>query len=195
MGQKAEDDVPFPEKWHTLDHLCGRIKILTKVINGVAVYVPLFIFSFKMLQPHKLVDAEKFNITYSDPSLLISTADKLRYYRYKKALRQRDVADYAGIDRSTYNSYEQEERDFYPIEPLRKIAEVLAVDMPDLLDDYNMFLYSGQGHQIRTLRKNAGLTQHLFGKLYGVSAGAVKRWESDRVQIFKSTWEKIFKTS
>ena len=193
MGQKAEDDVPFPEKWHTLDQLCGHIKILTKVINGVAVYVPLFIFSFKMLQPHKLVDAEKFNITYSDPSLLVSTADKLRYYRYKKALRQRDVADYAGIDRSTYNSYEQDERDYYPIEPLSKIAEVLAVDMSDLLDDYNMFLYNGQGEKIKELRKSMKLTQFEFAKLHGVNRRTIEQWEHEKVQIFKSTWVKLFK--
>ena len=108
-------------------------------------------------------------------------------------LRQRDVADFAGIDRSIYNSYVQDERDYYPIDVLNRIATMLEVDMQDLFDDYNRFLYNGQGHQIRALRKNAGLTQHLFGKMYGVSAGAIKRWENDRVQIFKNTWEKIFK--
>jgi len=107
--------------------------------NGALRYAPLFIHSFNLFTPHKLVDAEKFNITYSDPSQLISTADKLRYYRYKKALLQRDIADYAGIDRSTYNSYEHDGRDYYPLQTMQKIAEILEVDIMDLLDDYNMF--------------------------------------------------------
>ena len=167
--------------------------MMVRNTNGVVDYAPLYVHSFDLLQPHKLVDAAKFNITCPDPSQLTLTADKLRYYRYKKALRQRDVADYAGIDRSTYNSYEQDERDYYPIEILKKIAEVLEVDVEELLDDYNRFLYDGQGRQIRAMRKSMGLTQHQFGKRYGVSAGAVKRWEGNRVQIFKSTWEKLFK--
>ena len=107
--------------------------------NGVTRYAPLYVHSFDFFHPHKLVDAEKFSITYSDPSQLISTADKLRYYRYKKALLQRDIADYAGIDRSTYNRYEHDGRDYYPLQTMQKIAEILEVDIMDLLDDYKMF--------------------------------------------------------
>jgi len=161
--------------------------------HGVVNYAPLYIHSFNLFQPHKLVDAEKFNITYSDPSQLITTADKLRYYHYKKALLQRDIADYAGIDRSTYNSYEHDERDYYPLEHLTKITEILDVNIEDLLDDYNMFLYQGQGRQIKELRKSMKLTQYEFGKLHGVNRRTIERWENEKVQIFKSTWEKLFK--
>ncbi|MFQ9196536.1 MAG: helix-turn-helix domain-containing protein [[Clostridium] leptum] len=41
------------------------------------------------------------------------------------------------------------------------------------------------------MRKSMGLTQYQFGKLYGVSAGAVKRWESGKVRVTKGTWERI----
>ncbi len=104
---------------------------------------------------------------------------------------QSEVADYAGINTSTYLSYESGDRDYYPIDKMKRIANLLDVDILELLDDYNRFLYDGQGKQIRKLRKSMGLTQYQFGKRMGVSAGAVKRWESDRVVIFKSTWEKI----
>jgi len=184
--------VPFSEKWRLLSHFGGRLKIMVRYDNGVLRYAPLYVHSFNLLQPHKLVDAEKFNITYSDPSQLISTADKLRYYRYKKALLQRDIADYAGIDRSTYNSYEHDGRDHYPLQTMQKIAEILSVSLDDLLDEFNMFLYRGQGREIKALRQSMGLSQHDFGKLHGVERRTVERWETERVQIFKGTWEKLF---
>ena len=185
--------VPFSEKWRLVHHFSRRLKIMVRYANGALRYAPLYVHSFNLFQPHKLVDAEKFNITYSDPSQLISTADKLRYYRYKKALLQRDIADYASIDRSTYNSYEHEGRDYYPLTIMQKIAEILSVSVEDLLDDYNLFLYRGQGHKIRMLRHSLGLSQHDFGKLHGVERRTVERWETERVQIFKGTWEKLFK--
>ena len=68
-----------------------------------------------------LNDAEKFNIGHPNPEQLESTADKLRYYRYKKGLLQKDVAEYAGIERTTYTAYEANERDYYPVDVLVRI--------------------------------------------------------------------------
>ena len=98
---------------------------------------------------HYLVEAEKFNIRYSDPSQINNIPDKLRWYCYRCGLRQRDVADYAGIDRSTYSGYEEFVRDYYPIEKMLKIAELFAVPVTELLDEYNLFLYNDQGKQIK----------------------------------------------
>lgn len=106
-------------------------------------------------------------------------------------LLQREVAEYAGIDRTTYIHYESKEINSYPADKLEKLAELFGINIDDLLDDYNRFIYDGQGWQIRKLRKSMGLTQYQFGKLYGVSAGAVKRWESEKVRVTKGTWERI----
>lgn len=120
------------------------------------------------------------------------TADKLRYYRYKTSLLQREIAEYAGINESTYASYENGDRDYYPLDKLSKIAELLKVDVTLLLDDYNRFLFEGQGSQIRRLRKNLEMTQVEFGKRYSVHGGTVKKWESGKVRIYKDTWKKLF---
>lgn len=161
-------------------------------ITGIC-FAPLYIHSVKLLQPHTLVQAEKFNIIYNETNLPTTTADKLRYYRYQKGLLQRDVADFADIDRSTYNSYESSERDSFPLDKMALVAQLLEIDIADLLDEYNLFIYHGQGLQIRAKRKARGLTQFEFGKLYGVNKHTVTRWENDDVRIFKSTWEKLFK--
>ena len=156
------------------------------------IYSPLYVHSFRLLQPHTLVEAEKFNIACTDPSQLTTTADKLRYYRYQKALLQRDVAVSIGICLPTYRNYEHQNHYSYPIEHLQKISGIFNVDIEALLDDYNLFLYRGQGWQIKALRENMGLSQLEFAKLYGADSLKVKRWETDEVQILKSTWEKLF---
>lgn len=125
--------------------------------------------------------------------MLTTTADKLRYYRYKKSLLQREVAEYAGINKNTYIHYESLNHDYYPIDKLSRIAELLEVDITELLDEYNQFLYDGQGWQIRKIRKSMGLTQYQFGKRYDVSQGAVKRWESGKMRVSKKTWERLRK--
>ncbi|MBP2663609.1 MAG: helix-turn-helix domain protein [Firmicutes bacterium] len=161
-------------------------------LGGVK-YAPLYIHSFQLLQPRKLLEAERFNIKYSGPSEIATVSDKLRYYRHKKGLRQKDVAEKTGIHRATYCAYEQEDRKIpYPVDKLSKIAELFGVEITDLLDEYNLFLYNGQGWQIRALRQSLGLTKKEFGDLYGFHVYTVNKWENDTIQVLKSTWVKLF---
>ena len=102
---------------------------------------PLQILKFPVVLPHKFLDAEKFNLRFSDASEITEIADKLRWYRYQKGLRQRDAADYAGINRSTYIHYEEAGRDFYPKEHMEKLAELFEVPLENLLDDYKAALW------------------------------------------------------
>ena len=165
------------------------VRHLTQVVE----FAILIIRSFPLLQSHFQVEAEKLNLQYPDPSEIKNTADKLRWYRHRKSLLQKDVADYAGIDRSTYIHYEDASRDYYPVDKLEKIAQLLEVDIVDLMDDYNLFLYRGQGKQIQAKREALGMTVVQYAKYLGVPVTKLRRWESNQVQIFKSTWEKYFK--
>lgn len=97
-----------------------------------------------------------FNLQFSDFAEISETADKLRWLRYQKGLWQRDVADYAGIDRSTYVHYEEYGKDAYPLEHMERIAQLFEVPVDSLLDDYNLFLRNGQGEQIKAIKRNWG---------------------------------------
>lgn len=156
-------------------------------------YRSMFLLSFPLLAPHHLVEAEKFNIRFPNPSEITETADKLRWYRYRKALLQREVAEYAGIDRSTYIHYEEYGRDYNPLDKMEKIAEVLGVPVTELLDEYNLFLYNNQGRQIREMRRALGMTGSEYAARLGVPLGTLKNWERKRVRILKSTWGKLFR--
>ncbi len=74
----------------------------------------------------------------------------------------------------------------------QKAAEFFEIDVTSLLDDYNLFLYHNQGQQIKRLRKSLKLTQSEFAKYIGVPLGTLKKWEQNRVNIQKKTFEKLF---
>ena len=190
---EVENHEPFGAKWSMFCRLKVRSYVLVANVAGTLKVAPLQILKFPVVLPHKFLDAEKFNLRFSDASEITEIADKLRWYRYQKGLRQRDVADYAGIDRSTYIHYEEAGRDFYPKEHMEKLAELFEVPLEDLLDDYNLFLLRGQGAQIKAIRQRLGLTQKAYAAQLGVPLQKFKRWEQGSVQIFKSTWEKYFK--
>ena len=190
-----ENHEPFGAKWSMFCRLKVRSYVLAANAAGTLKVAPLQILKFPVVLPHKFLDAEKFNLRFSDASEITEIVDKLRWYRYQKGLRQRDAADYAGIDRSTYIHYEEAGRDFYPKEYMEKLAELFEVPLEDLLDDYNLFLLRGQGAQIKAIRQRLGLTQKVYAAQLGVPLQKFKRWEQGNVQIFKSTWEKYFKQS
>lgn len=187
------NQIRFHENWHPLIRLGNHMYIMScHCIRGVK-YAPLYIHSFQLLQPRKLLEAERFNIKYTSPAEIATVSDKLRYYRHKKGLRQKDVAEKTGIHIAAYCGYEQEDRKIpYPFDKLSKIAQLFSIEITDLLDEYNLFLYNGQGRQIRAFRQSLGLTKEEFAKLYGFHAYTVNKWENDTIQILKSTWVKLF---
>ncbi len=131
-----------------------------------------------------MTEKEKFNLQYPTPDMINCIADKLRYYRYAKGLHQSQVADYVGIDRTTYINYEAG-MDYYPIDMLSKAAHLFEISLIDLLDKYHKFLYEGQGRQIREIRKNTKLSQQKIAEKLGVNVSTVKRWENDTIRIRK----------
>lgn len=78
-------------------------------------------------------------------------------------------AYFAGLDRSTYSGYEKAGRDYYPIEKMEKIAELFSLPVTELLDEFNLFLYNGQGRQMKVTRRQKNMTQAEFARLLGVS--------------------------
>ena len=179
--------------WQSLGSPQEEMNIMVRQTDKGIAYAPLYVHSFQLVQPHFHVDAEKYNMAYSDLSEIESMADRLRWCRYRKGMLQREVADFLGIDRSTYMSYEENVRDLYPLENMEKLAELYSVPIMSLLDEYNMFLYRGQGKQIKALRKAYGMTQKQFAEMLEISRGTLKDWENDKAHMFKSSWERYFK--
>ena len=118
--------------------------------------------------------------------------DKLKYYRQKAGLTQKEVAYKLGIDRNTYSRYELPTRGRYPEEKLKALAELYGLPQNELSDGYNKFLKK-QGDKIREKRRDLGLTQKEFAKRVGTKLANLKRWERGEVAVSREMWEKFFK--
>lgn len=55
------------------------------------------------------------------------------------------MAKIMGVDRTTYSRYEENVLDAYPLDKLENAAKRFVIDITELLDEYNLFLYRGQG--------------------------------------------------
>lgn len=164
---------------------------MSRHANDVVTYAPFYIHSFRLIAAHKLVDAEKFNIRYTSPTQIDNTPDKLRWYRYQKGLLQKEVAATIGVDRSTYCGYEEGEHDYYPMPMMNKLAELFGVSVTSLLDEYNLFLYYGQGKQIKMMRELRQMTIREYAQHLGIYASNLKRWENDEMRITKKSWARL----
>ncbi len=181
------------ETWHPIFKISDSLTMMAKREFKNTVYALLYKHTFSFVSPHKLLEAETFNIKYKEPKDIPTIAEKLRYFRYKKALLQKDVAKQIGINQSTYISYESDNRDYYPIDTLKKISALYEVNIIELLDEYNLFLYIGQGLQLKKLRKQLGLTQKALADRLNIHTRTVRQWEKNRARMPKSTYVKIFK--
>ena len=159
--------------------------------RGRVTYAPLYVHSFQLLNNRHLTKAQAFLCENPTPNKLTTVSDKLKWYRYQNGLLQSEVAKVMGVDRTTYSRYEEDVLETYPLDKLSKAAELFQINVTSLLDDYNLFLYRGQGQQIKRLRKSLKLTQSEFAKYIGVSLGTLKKWEQNRVNIQKKTFEKL----
>lgn len=184
---------PLDEKWSIFARLGRHLIVMVRHAHEAVVYAPLYSHRFQLVQPHTIVEAEKFNLRYADPGMIDRISDKLRWHRYHKGLLQREVANRIGISCDTYSGYEELGRDYYPIEHIEKLAKLYSVQVAELLDDYNLFLYRGQGAQLKMLRSRRNITQSILAKQLSVPLGTLKRWEQNRVRMSKSSWEKLRK--
>lgn len=166
--------------------------ILTRNTANVVIYAPLYELVFRLIRPHTLLMAEKYNFMCLNEIENSNMASRLRWHRYQKGMRQQDVADSIGLERSTYTSYEEEGRDYYPIDKMEKLAVLFGVPLTELLDDYHLFLYHGQGRQIKAVRDRLNMTQKKFGEIWGVTKSMVGKWENDRCIISRDMWKHLY---
>lgn len=117
---------------------------------------------------------------------------QLRYYRYRAGYQQKEMAEMLGIDRTTYSEYE---RDKYPcpMDRLARIIRLLKIEPEKILDEYQYFLYKGQGQGIKLLRQKAKIRQWQLAKTLQVNVATVKKWEAEWVQISRDNYEKLKK--
>ena len=190
MDCDVAKEVPQDVEWRIFKKISENLYIVS---NGKRLSW-LIVFTISVNTPSKIVDAELFFKKYPSPENAPTIADKLRWYRHKQGLLQREVAEFIGVDRTTYFRYETMGlNNHYPKDKLLALAELYQIDVSDFLDDYNLFLYNGQATEVKKKRELLGMSKRAFARHLGVSKTAVINWENESVRISKKLWEKFFK--
>lgn len=165
---------------------------MSKLVDGVPHFAPLYIHSLRLIAPKKLVEAERFNRQFHRLEDIPDIPDKLRWCRHHLGLTQTETADRAGISRSAYMKMEKGEQDCFEKEAVDKLAVLFGVSPFDLLDDYNRFRYLGQGKMALACRERLGMSRREFAGLLGISESCVFIWETERKRMTKKSWEKYY---
>ncbi|MCD7944256.1 MAG: helix-turn-helix domain-containing protein [Clostridia bacterium] len=161
--------------------------------DDVVRYAPLCIHSFRLIAPRRLLEAQIFNCRYHSYDEIENVPDRLRWCRHHMGMMQKDVAEEIGITRGRYIKFENGDVDYYPKEIVDKLAELFRVPPTDFLDEYNLFLYNGQGKMIKKYRLSLGLKKRSFARQLHLDHNAILLWEAEKKRITKYSWEKYFK--
>ena len=93
--------------WRILDRLSGDLYVLSQTQNSIVRYAPLYIHSFVLCAPRKILEAIRFHQRYRRYEEIDNVPDRLRWLRYRKGLMQTEVAQLIGVSVSTYKSMEK----------------------------------------------------------------------------------------
>lgn len=188
---KGSNSRAFSDIWKAYSKLNDNFYVMYQNKNGNVRYAPLYIHTLSFINNRHLTKSQVFLRDNPDPEKLKTVSDKLKWYRINSGLLQRDIAKVMEVDRTTYSRYEDNVLDAYPLDKLSKAAELFGIDITSLLDDFNLFLYSGQVKQIKGLRKSMNLTQSQFAKRIDTPLGTLKKWEQDNTNIPKTAFQKL----
>ena len=156
-------------------------------------YAPLFVHSFALCAPRKILEATQFNQRYRRYEEIDNVPDRLRWCRHSKGLLQAEVAEIVGVTKAVYKDIECGITQHLPPAMAEKLAGFYQVPMTDFMDEFNRFLYDGQADRIRAYRESLGLGRKPFSRATGIPIRCLREWESGRKQISRKSWEKYFK--
>ena len=93
--------------------------------------------------------------------------DNLKYYRQRKSLTTRQLAEQVDVVPSTILVYEQNKRPI-PYDMANRLAEVLDVDVTILYDDFAAFLSVPYNEALKDIRSALKMSQRAFAEHIGV---------------------------
>ena len=158
--------------------------VLCATFDSYVRFAPLYIHSFRLCAPHKILEATMMNQTYHSYEEITAIPDRLRWLRHSKGLMQREAAQIAGVSRSVY------------IEIgclILNLSQFYGVPVSDFLDEYNQFLFDGQAQRVRAYRKKLGMGRKPFCRSTGIPLSSLRGWEDGKREVSFKCWEMYFK--
>lgn len=156
-------------------------------------YLPLYILSFPLCSPKRILDAQLFFRKYRRYEEIENIPDRLRWLRHSKGLMQREAAQIAGVSRSVYIDIECGITRRLPGCLVLNLSHFYGVPVSDFLDEYNRFLFDGQAKRIKDYRKKLGMGRKPFCRHTGIPLSSLRGWEDGKKEVSFKCWEMYFK--
>ncbi len=156
-------------------------------------YAPLYIHSFVLCAPRKILEATQFNRQYRRYEEIENIPDRLRWCRHSRGLLQTEVANRIGMTHNVYRTIEEGITQYIQKEFAERLAQLYGVPITHFIDEYNQFLYDGQAKRIRAYRKSLKLGIKPFSRKYGIPLTSLRHWEKGLKTISRASWERYFK--
>lgn len=101
--------------------ICMSDKLNLVVLDSKYI-VPYCLHSFKLNFQRRNEDE-----VFIQTTKLETTAERIKYFRLLRNMKQSEVCEYIGVSRNTYISYERNDRTSYPESVLNKLAKCFGV--------------------------------------------------------------------
>ena len=117
----------------------------------------------------------------------------LKYYRQRKGLTTRQLAESIGVVPATVLMYERE-RIPIPYQTAVAMAEVLEIDRNLLFDEFAQFMDYPYSVRLHEVRKAYRLNQAIFAEKADISLSIYSKWESGSRQPSRKMYEQLVTT-
>ena len=119
--------------------------------------------------------------------------DNLRYYRQRKSLTTRQLAEAIDVVPATILMYEQNKHSI-PYDVANGLATILEVNADILYDDFSTFLATPYNEALKDIRTAVGMSQRVFAEHIGVIPSYYYKLEAGRRRPSRKVYQKMIDT-
>ena len=117
-------------------------------------------------------------------------SDNLRYYRQRKNMTTRQLAEYIDVVPATVLMYENGKHPI-PHDIALRLAEALEIDVSLLFDDFSRFLATPYTEALKGVRTALGLSQKAFAEQIGIAPSYYYKLEEGNRRPSRKFYQKI----
>ena len=161
-------------------------KIANRICNGIFNHTSLCQF----YQGRLLLQV---TIPFEEKPTSNLPGDNLRYYRQRKSLTTRQLAEQIDVVPATILMYEQNKHPI-PFDVANSLADALDVNADLLYDDFAVFLVTPYSEALKNIRMSIGMSQRAFAEHIGVIPSYYYKLESGHRRPSRKVYQRMVDT-
>lgn len=114
----------------------------------------------------------------------------MRYYRLRKSLTTRQVAEAVGIVSATITLYERNQHPI-PHDTAVLLANILEIDVSLLFDEFATFIAAPYTDKLKRMRSEMSLSQREFAEIIGIASSYYSKLEEDARRPSRKLYHQI----